>query len=331
LRIARLDSARVWTDYQADLGTFAKFGSEIRSIPAFTWASNSQFLWTATHESLHPSGFAKTQMQAVQTAEDGRLQPLPPLQHAAGPLDALLWADGDGLAVGQFGTRGEFYRPRRDDPNPAFAIVDAARGRVLDTLPFAAVEPLRERSRGAPPHVLVRNAAATTLPDGRVRALLSVGQWVVWTQGEAPRTMPDPYADEIGLRMVLSPDGSRVLVGRLLRTEGSVCHRANYDCGPGRAVEGILAAVHDLGTGRALWTIRATATADYEFPTPAIGQNGLYALVGLMPTDAHPFIGKIVQIFPSPGGDYAMGFVRGGRSVWTHAYGLTALYDLNVN
>jgi hypothetical protein len=338
LRVARLDSARVWTDYQADLGTFAKFGSEIRSMPAFGWASNSQFLWTATHESLRPSGFAKTQMQAVQTAEDGRLQPLPPLQHAAGPLDALLWADGDGLAVGQFGTRGEFYRPEHDDPNPTFAIVDAARGRVLDTLPFAAVEPLRERPRGTPPYVLVQNAAATALPDRRVRALLSVRQWVVWTQGETPRTMPDPYADEIGRRMVLSPDGSRVLVGRLLRTEGSVCYRAYYGCVPGRAVEGILAAVHDLGTGRALWTIRATATADYEFPTPAISQNGRYALVGLMPTDAHPLIalvsmddGKIVQTFPAPGGDYAMGFVRGGRGVWTHAFGLTALYDLNVN
>ena len=118
-------------------------------------------------------------MQAVQTAEDGRLQPLPPLQHAAGPLGALLWADGDGLAVGQFGTRGGFYRPEHDDPNPAFAIVDAARGRVLDTLPFAALKPLRERRRGSPAYVLVRNAAATTLPDGRVRALLSLRQWVV--------------------------------------------------------------------------------------------------------------------------------------------------------
>jgi hypothetical protein len=338
LRVARLDSARAWTDYQADLGTFARFGSESRSIPAFTWASNSQFLWTATHESVRPSGFAKTEMRAVQTAEDGRFQPLPPLQHAAGPLDALLWADGDGLAVAQFGTRGGFYRPEHDDPNPAFAIVDAARGRVLDTLPFAALKPLRERRRGSPAYVLVRNAAATTLPDGRVRALLSLRQWVVWTQGETPRTVPDPYADRIGLRMVLSPDGSRVLVGRLLRTEGGVCYRELYGCAPGRAVEGILAAVHDLGTGRALWTIRATAAADYEFPTPAISQNGRYALVGLVPTDARPLIalvsmddGKIVQTFPSPGGDYAMGFVRGGRGVWTHAYGLTALYDLNAN
>jgi hypothetical protein len=338
LRVARLDSARAWTDYQADLGTFAKFGSDIRSIPAFTWDSNSQFLWTATHESVRSSGFAKTPMQAVRTADDGRLQPLPPLQHAAGPLDALLWADGDGLAVAQFGTRGEFYRPKHDDPSSTLAIADAAHGRVLDTLPFAALEPLRERARGTPAYVLVRNAAATTLPDGRVRALLRVGQWVVWTQGEAPRAMPDPYADEIGLRMVLSPDGSRVLVGRLLRTKGSICYRANYGCEPGRAVEGILAAVHDLGTGQALWTIRATATADYEFPTPAISQNGRYALVGLMPADARPLIalvfmddGKIVQTFPSPGGNYAMGFVRGGRGVWTHAYGVTALYDLNVN
>jgi hypothetical protein len=41
--------------------------------------------------------------------------------------------------------------------------------------------------------------------------------------------------------------------------------------------------------------------------------------------------GKIVQMLPAPGGKYAIGFARGGRTVWTHAYGLTALYDVRAD
>jgi hypothetical protein len=179
LRVGRLDGRGGWPGYPADLGVFAAFEADhFRSVRAFAWASNSQFLWTATHERERPLGFAVTPMRPVQTLGGGGLEPLPPLQFGAGPLDALLWAGGDGLAVAQFGTRGGFYRPEHQDPAPTFAIVDAARGRVLDSLLFDAIEPLRARGPGTPPWVLVRNAAATVLPDGKVRVFLSVGQWV---------------------------------------------------------------------------------------------------------------------------------------------------------
>ncbi len=338
LHTARLDGGKNWTSYQADVGAFATFAG-FRPIPPFVWASDSQFIWTATHDKVRPSGFATSPMRPVRTVGNGEIEPLPELHHAAGPLDALLWAGGDGLAVAQFGTRGGSYRPEHDDPNPTFAIVDARRGIVLDSLPFDALEPLRTRNRQAAQYALVRNAAATALPDGRVRTLLSVGQWVVWTQGEAPRLLPDPYLGEFHNRMVLSPDGSRLLVGRLLRTDGGMCGFSGRmgGCRPGRPVEGVLAALHDLGSGRELWSIRATVTNDYEFPTPAISQDGRYALVGLVPTDARPLIaliamqsGEIVQTLPAPGGDYAMGFVRDGRTVWTHAHGVTALYDMRT-
>jgi hypothetical protein len=94
-------------------------------------------------------------MRPVRTVQQGEIEPLPELHHAAGPLDALLWAGGDGLAVAQFGTRGGFYRPEHDDPNPTFAIVDARRGIVLDTLPFDAIEPLRGRNRQAAQYILI--------------------------------------------------------------------------------------------------------------------------------------------------------------------------------
>ena len=342
LRAARLDAANAWTNYRAGLGPFVTFSANIRSARAFTWHTSSRFLWAATYDTVRPSGFATGPMRPVRAAEDGSLQPLPELRHDAGPLDALLWAGGDGLAAAQFGSRGGLYRPEHDDPTPTFALVDAQRGLVLDGLPFETIPTLRGRPRGAAAYARVDNAAAAVLPDGRVRVLLSVGSWVVWTQGEMPRILPDPYLGELSPRMVLSPDGSRVLVSRLHRTNGGYCIEPR-GCFPGRPVAGVLAALHDLETGRELWTIRATATNDYEFPMPAISQDGRYALVGLMPERTNVRIalvsmddGKVVQTIPVPGGiyvtgsygAYAMGFARDGRTVWTSALGLTALYDL---
>jgi hypothetical protein len=336
LRVARLDGGSNWTDHQTVTDVFARFGTEIHSASGFLWASNSRFLWAANQENWQPSRFAKSPLRPVMAVENEGVQLLPPLQHAAGPLDALLWADDDGLAVAQFGTRGGYYRPPHDDENPSFAIVDVRRGLVLDTLAFTAIEALKNRARGLSPSAFVRGAAATRLQNGKVRALLSVGQWVVWTEGQPPIVMADPYAADFGTRMVMAPDGSRVLVGRRLRTEGALICERRPDCSrPGRPVEGVLAAMHDLATGRPLWNIRATVITDYEFPTPAISPDARFALVGLVPDGTLPQIalvkledGSIVQTIPAPGGDYAMGFARAGLSVWTHAHGLTALYDV---
>lgn len=333
LRVAPLDARDSWIDFQAELGTFERFGSNSRSVPALTWASDSSGLWTATQGRLHPSGFATDPLQPIKTFSDGNIELLPMLQHPAGPLDGLLWADGNGSALAQLGTRGGYYRPEHDDPTPSFAMIDAKRGIVLDILAFDAIEILRNRARGASPNALVNNAAVTTLSNGKIRALLGVRQWVVWTQGEAPRILADPYADERHNRMVMSPDGSSVLVGRLLRTAGGMCGRTG-GCTPGTPVEGILAALHSLETGQLIWSIRATVTNDFEFPTSAISDDGRYALVGLVLGNialVSMSDGKVVQTFPAPGGNYAMGFTRRGQAIWTHAHGLTALYNIRAS
>jgi hypothetical protein len=336
LRVARLDGGSNWTDQQTVTEVFARFGTEIRSADGFSWASNSKFLWTASQENWQPSRFAKSPLRPVMAVENEGIRLLPPLQHAAGPLDALLWADGDGLAVAQFGTRGGYYRPEHEDENPSFAIVDAQHGVVLDALAFTAIEALQNHAGGISPSAFVRDAAATRLHNGKVRTLLRVGQWVVWTEGQPPIVMADPYATDFGTRVAMAPGGSQVLVGRQLRTEGALICERRPDCStPGRPVEGILAAMHDLATGRLLWSIRATVIEDYAFPIPAISPDARFALVGLVPDGALPQIalvkledGSIVQTIPAPGGDYTMGFARAGLSVWTHAYGLTALYDV---
>ena len=56
----------------------------------------------------------------------------------------------------------------------------------------------------------------TVLPDGRVRLLFrAVREWIVWTQGQRPVVLPDPYGLEVPpSRLVLSPDGSRLLIGQ---------------------------------------------------------------------------------------------------------------------
>src|SRR5690348_3871977 len=44
LRAAPLSSAVAWGNFPAELGTFARFGSESRSVRAFAWDSTSRFL-----------------------------------------------------------------------------------------------------------------------------------------------------------------------------------------------------------------------------------------------------------------------------------------------
>ena len=96
--------------------------------------------------------------------------------------------------------------------------------------------------------------------------------------------------------------------------------------------------MHDITDGHLLWSIPAKVSSDYESAVPAISPDGRFALIGLPPEGARPLIalialedGRIVQTIPSPGGPAAMGFARGGQLVWTHAHGLTALYDVQPN
>ena len=341
LRIAQLGNSDSWIEHQAEMGVFARFGRSLRSLPAIAWASDSQSVWAGHHDAEQPSRFATSPLQPLAVADDGRVLTLPPLQHEAGPLDGLLWADGDGLAVAQFGTRGGYYRPDHLDPNPSFAIIDVRRGIVRQSLAFAAIGALKDRVKGASPQALIRNATATRLADGKVRTLIDVGPWIVWTEGQAPLALANPYAAHVDGHIVMSPDGSRVLVARLLRVQETICERSR-SCpaqAPAEPFEGVLAAMHDITDGHLLWTIRATVSRNYELPVPAISPDGRFALIALPPEGTGPLLialvalddGKIVHTIPSPGAPAAMGFARGGELVWTHAHGLTALYDVQPN
>ena len=337
LHVAPLHMRDSWTDCQLNMGPLWHFSSGYRTVPAFGWASNSSSVWTATRETVGPEGLSKSGLQPALTVEDKSLQLLPPLRNEAGPLDGLLWVGGDGLAIAHFGARGQSYQPQRHDRTPTFAIVDAKRGLVLETLRFDATEVLKRSSYYI---TNLNGAAVTKLQNGKVRVLLSgYGQWALWTQGEPPRVVADPYPDERHVsKFTMSLDGSRVLVSRV------ACVGGFESIGDGRhgvttckPVESAIASLHDVETGQEIWSIRATVSRPSYAPTPAISDDGNYALVELPTTVPRPLIalismsdGKIVQTLPSPGGGglYSMGFLHGGRTVWTHGQGVTAFYDV---
>jgi hypothetical protein len=301
---------------------------------ALAWSRDSAFLWGVSQPRVRPNGWALAGMRPMRFFPDGRAAALPALIHPAGPLDGLLWAGDDGLALAAFGTRGSFYRPEHEDRAPALAFVDARSGRILDTLPMNRLP--RERGIAAQlPYLRVRAAAATLLSDGRLRAVLGSSGWVIWTQGARPRVVRNPYPGEQIRRMmmVFAPGGSSLLVVRRLQPEGGVCIEPR-GCSRGRPVEGVLAALHDARTGAARWTIRGRVVVDSDFPMPAISPDGRYALIGLpVGEDLRIALlsmrnGAVLQLLPTQGRGApspALGFQSSGR-LWLRTGNVTAFY-----
>lgn len=346
LHIARLEAQDRSASHGLNMGALWQFSQAPGSMPAYRWASDSSGVWTATREKLGPEGFARSGLQpALISLESGNIRLFEPPRHAAGSLDGLLWADGDGLALAHFGARGSSYQPQRHDPNPTFAMIDAKRGVVLDTLPFDIFPNLRDAYYIANLH----NAAATRLQNGKVHAVLSaLNQWVVWTQGERPRMLVNPYSApaEATNKIAMSRDGSRLLLARL-QCDGGY-EDARQDRGelqrsaiPPRCkpAESVVAALYDLLTGHQLWEIRATVDRVASFPNPAISDDGRYALVALPYNGPHSQIalismvdGRILQTVrsPSQGSVNSIGFVRQSRGMWVHGDNVTVLYDLGA-
>ena len=159
-------------------------------------------------------------------------------------------------------------------------------------LPFAdAMAPLAAAGERLD-RLKVFAGAATTMPDGRMRlfAVMSARKsrdpdqwlqtWLVWTEGESPRLLPQPYAEQHHSRYGLSPDGATVLAVLPLGP-GMMCGRIGGCQVTGPPVEGPLVVAHDLATGAVLWTLRATAAEPGNRRVPVISPNGRLALVEL--------------------------------------------------
>jgi hypothetical protein len=226
--VSPLSAAAVEAAHSHDVHPLAwPIGVEARG--AFRWSADSQTLWSATQEHMRPRGGWAIGPVRPLRVENGMARELPELTHPAGPLDGLLWTD-DGRALALFGARGNYYRPEVPNPNPTLAFVDAVNGRVMESLPLRSIHGADENATGVR-GPRIRAAEVVGLPDGRLRAFLSVytpfgvgrgnSSWVVWTQGEQIRLLPEAYPGE-EIVTTMSRDGGRVLIGRNLHM-GALC------------------------------------------------------------------------------------------------------------
>ena len=358
-------SGRVSVPNRVTLRNLARGGASIHGTApdALAWASDSQSLWTVRQETMNPSGWALSGLKAIRIGLDGQVRDLPALVHPAGPLDGIMWVGGDGLALALFGSNGNYYRPEHEDPTPTLAMVDAARGEVLDSFPATTIQALQARVQA---HGLrVQGAAATTLPNGRLKAVVQfgpwaerspgvapggdnesirhAGNWLVWTQGQRPITWTTPYPDDRVNPLALSPNGSRLLVMRQLQPAGPHV-QCRIPCPnlqpPPTPVAGPIAELIDVPSGRAMWRIPARVDRFWnQGAPPAISPDGRYGLIEMPPQgDYLPVAlvrlrdGHIVQqIAPIQFGSHPQnfGFSADGRRVWLVCGNGVLIYTLD--
>jgi len=308
---------------------FAGFGGK----PFFQWSDDSRFVWAARHPSQPaPGGWVTTPLQPVRLFPDGRVADLPRLAHPAGSLDGLLWVGGSGLALAKFGTQGGFYRPERPNPAPTIAIVDAARGRVLDAVRIEQILRLAGVPAGRAIYAQIRAAYVALRPDGRVRALLDVqDHWILWDQGRPPRLLPGlQAASRMGTHGF---DGSNLLVMRPRAGFANACGGYHGPCPRRQPERGVWAELYDVASGRRLWSLYRDFDVRDSYSTPEISPDGNHALIALEPEESGERValismrdGSIVQILNAPSGRFAAGFTRNGSAIWVQSQDRTVSY-----
>lgn len=298
----------------------------------FRWTSQPGVMWTAWHDLSLASWRPISQLQTFEWSPQHGLRRLPTISHSAGSLDALLWIDGQGHALAQFGAWGGFYEKPQRNSTPTLAFVHVPSGRVIDSVPFNTFASL-DLTANAVPGMRIQDVSAVRLADGRLRALLRVQKWVLWTQGEPPQVLPDPYAGR-QVALTLTPDGGSVLVDLPLLTKTSCGLMSPCKIGP--PVTGPVLALHDLTDGRRLWLRNATAAYDWDHPRPAVSPDGRMAIAGLPSEGGEPRLGlvstkdgRLLQTLPGPGGSYpTVGFSPSGDTAWAASPGVAFLYEV---
>jgi hypothetical protein len=199
-----------------------------RILPA-TFGESVPYEWLADSSEVigvkrisRDDGFVVGALQPYLFTNTGSQSPLPALSHPSGPLDELFWIGGAGLALAIFGTKGEYYRPTHEDPNPTMSIVDAKAGQILDVVETAAI-------RGLPSHRRFAGVASRLdKKSGRARVLTTWGPdtWMLWDQGDSPRIIPI-HNRTARTSYTLSMDGNKVLIMGNLSATGWICEFNN--------------------------------------------------------------------------------------------------------
>ena len=312
---------------------------DITALPVARWADGSDALWAARRE-VDSHGFSRSGLTPIRIAPVGNsnITELPALTHPAGTLDKLFWLNGSGIALAVFGDTG-------DHPRPTYAIADAAHGKIIDTFDTTALT--RGLTVAIKPGfpLFFQPIAGVVMADGRARILFEapLQQWIVWTQGQAPRLIAGPLELESRAMVAFSPDGRDILATRTLMVGGTFYENHGSRPGqpsgyvPAKPAEGPFAFQVSAETGKVVWTMRRNATNDFPRveAAPVYRADGRYALIGLLPDNGPPAIaliepatGRIVQTLPiRTRGDnevYSMGFA--GDGIWYRTYGFTAIF-----
>lgn len=322
LSVASLRPMSPWSVWSGDI---ARSFNILERAPPVRWDDAGQSIWVARQHRIDRGRWAAAAVEIVRV-RNGNVRDVGHIRGAPGRLDALQWV-GDGVAIAQFDTRGETYRPELENANPTIAFIDARRRRVLDAMPLAELESMAGREmRHAP-------LLGGVLLNGRARAVIEArGRLIVWTEGEQPYAIESNF-DRFA-RPTLAPDGASLLVNQMLRVEGMICERAasNVECPPPEPRTGVWAARYDLRDGRAIWQMNGTATTFAgRVGPPAISANGRLALLQLPTSDRQELAlvdmgdGAVLQRFTSASG---FGFTDDDSVMWIEYGGLLAFYRL---
>lgn len=350
---------------RANRVTFRDFGTGIQDERqgALAWRSDGSGLWSVEQQVARPSGWALSGLTPILIDRDGNVRRFVPPEHPAGPLDALAWVGGEGLAIAQFGARGARYRPEHEDPSPTLAMIDVPRRLILHTLTAADAEALR-LGAGSYYSFGLLEVSAVRLRNGRLRALLQLERmadpshkpaasagpsqgrflpatWLVWTQGGKPAPLTPPFDGRFA-RAELTPDGSHILAWRPLAPEQGTIYEC-YHCPPRpppTPVEGPVAALVDATSGRKVWSLKARAGEHWNrFGGPVISPTGRLALIPIPATGGRQTIallamadGRVLQRFSlacTSCYPQSFGFTRGGRQMWIGIMNRLVFYDLD--
>lgn len=326
--------------------TIRGFGRSYGARAALAWSEDSASLWTVR---FSPGVLGTV---PVRVGIDGKASALPALQHSAGPLNGLQWIGRKGLALARFGPLKEYEWPDHPDQLPTYAIVDGKKGKIRATLSMAAIPDLSEQTWLDAARFANAVPTATLLQNGNVRVVLQYGQQrdkpgfrIVWTEGSQPLIWRDYDDNRSESKILLSPDGSRLLVNRVLQPAGVQifdCDRGgrHRECSPPPTpVAGPMAELFDVESQKRIWQVSARATVFWsQNANPAISPDGRLALVEMPSDDKQRIIGLISmadgkvlnQFVASYIGSMpiAFGFMTNSKHAWIMRNGIFIRYRI---
>jgi hypothetical protein len=245
---------------------------------------------------------------------------LPPLTHRTGGLDGILWVGGAGLAVAEFGTKGDYYLPAKPTREPTFAFVDAKRGVILDSVALSTF------TKANSPKIF--HISAQVDPIGKMHAVFSLysngkGETFEWRQGQPLKRLP--YLLSHWTWFTLSPDSRHLLVQHNLSASGAICED-DAPC-PRIPRHGTIVDLREIKTGRVVWELTGTAADIALGAMPVVSPNGRYAIVTIPSADPRMLNsmgtlalismkdGRTLQRFGRFGSDFAVTFTPDGRAL----------------